>query len=207
MSIKLRKSELMLLGAAIRLNTIVTAFAFGLMSGAGLWFATVILLLRGGEDVGAHLSLLSVFCAGYSVTWGGAWIGFFWGFVYGGLSGGILYWTYAKSLRSDLIRDLLADTGASPLQAPILLLSGPALGTGLGLVAALQLIATTNLLVLRGTAPYSENAALLGQYLPGYTVSVTGSLIGAAELFALTFVGALIVSGVYNTITRARRGR
>lgn len=207
MTIRLRKSELMLLGAAIRLNTIVTALAFGLMSGSAIWLATAILILKGGEDVGAHLSLLGVFCAGYTVTWAGAWIGFFWGVVYGGLSGGILYWTYAKSLRAGLIRALLADTGASPLQAPILLLSGRALGTGLGLVAALQLIATTNWLVLRGTAPYSENAALLGQYLPGYTVSLAGSLIGAAELFALTFLGALLLSAVYNGIARARHRR
>jgi len=204
MSIKLRKSELMLLGAAIRLNTIVTACAFGLMSGAAIWLATVILVAKGGEQVGAHLSLLSVFCAGYSVTWGGAWIGLFWGFVYGGLSGGILYWTYAQTLRADLIRALMADTGSSQLQAPVLLLSGPALGTGLGLVAALQLFATTNWLVLRGTAANSDNAALLGHYLPGYTVSFVGSLAGAVELFALTFVGALLVSAVYNRISRMR---
>jgi hypothetical protein len=205
-SIQLRKSELMLLGAAIRLNTIVTAFAFGLMSGSAIWLATVILVAKGGDEVGTHLSLLSVFFAGYSVTWGGAWLGFFWGFVYGGLSGGILYWTYAKTLRTNLIRALMADTGSSQLQAPILLLSGPALGTGLGLVAALQLIATTNWLVLRGTAPYSDNAALLGHYLPGYTVSFVGSLIGAVELFALTFLGALLVSTVYNKISRMRHG-
>lgn len=205
MSIKLRKSELMLLGAAIRLNTIVTAFAFGLMSGTAVWLATVVLVARGGEDVGTHLSLLSVFFAGYSVTWSGAWIGLAWGFVYGGLSGGILYWTYARSLRADLIRALLEDTGSSQLQVPTLLLSGPALGTGLGIVAALQLIATTNWLVLRGTAAYSDNAALLSHYLPGYTVSFFGSLVGAAELFVLTFLGALVVSGVYNQVSRWRR--
>ena len=204
MSIQLRKSELMLLGAAIRLNTVVTAFAFGLMSGSVIWLATVILVAKGGEEVGSHLSLLSVFCAGYTVTWGGAWIGFFWGFVYGGISGGILYWTYAKTLRADLIRALVADTGSSQLQAPILLLSGPALGTGVGLVAALQLFATTNWLVLRGTAAYSDNAALLGHYLPGYSVSFVGSLIGAAELFALAFAGSLLVGAVYNKISRMR---
>jgi len=204
MAITLRESELMLLGAAIRLNTIVTALTFGLMSGTAIWVATAILLLKGGENLGAHLSLLGVFFAGYTVTWGGSFVGFIWGVVYGGLSGGILYWTYARSLRADLVRALLADTGASPLQAPTLLLSGRALGTGLGLVAALQLFITSNWLVLRGTAPYSSNAALLGQYLPGYSVSFVGSLIGALELFALTYLGALLLSGVYNRITRAR---
>lgn len=204
MSVKLRQGEIVLLDAAIRMNTVVTALAFGLMSGTALWLATVLLLLKDGVHAGGHLSLLAVFMAGYSVTWTGAWIGLLWGFLYGCISGGILYWTYARTLRGDVIRRLLADTGASVLQAPILLLSGRALGTGLGLVAALQLFATTNLLVLRGTAPYSENAALLGHYLPGYTVSFVGSLVGAVELFALTFVGALLVSAVYNTISRMR---
>ena len=62
--------------------------------------------------------------------------------------------------------------------------SGNALGIGLGALMALQLFVTTNWLVLRGTAPYSKNAALLSQYLPGYTVSFAGSLVGALELFA-----------------------
>ena len=95
----LNQAELRLLKAAIRMNMIVMAIAFGLLGGSILWLSTVILLVRGGHDVGPHLSLLSVFLPGYSVTWSGAWIGLAWGVVFGALSGAILYWSYASTLR------------------------------------------------------------------------------------------------------------
>ena len=100
------------LNAAIRVNTIIIAVAMGLLCGAILWSSTAILLLRGGPDVGAHLSLLSVFFPGYSVSWSGAWIGLLWGFVYGALSGIVLYWSYARTLHERLC-ELLVDSPAA----------------------------------------------------------------------------------------------
>ena len=52
----LNEAELKLLKSAIRMNMIVMAIAFGLLAGGVLWLGTVILLLRGGYDVGMHLS-------------------------------------------------------------------------------------------------------------------------------------------------------
>ena len=203
MATNLQPDEERLLRTAIRLNMIVTAVAFGLASGAAIWLATIALVVKGGDDPGAHLSLLSVVMAGYSVTSTGARIGFLWGFIYGALSGGILYWTYARALRRRLVRFLVAEQDTEQLQ-PLLLLSGTAMGIGLGLVAAMQLVAITSWLVLTGRAPYSQNLALLSHYLPGYRVSFVGSLIGAAELFVLAFLGAQLVATVYNAIARAR---
>ena len=57
--------------------------AFGLLCGLALFFATVLLLVRGGSNVGAHLSLLRVYFPGYSVTWLGSLIGFVYAFVGG----------------------------------------------------------------------------------------------------------------------------
>jgi hypothetical protein len=37
--------------------------------------ATIVLVVRGGQEVGPHLGLLSVYLPGYSVTWPGAFIG------------------------------------------------------------------------------------------------------------------------------------
>ncbi len=54
-------AERKVLNAAIRVNTVIMAVAMGLLCAAILWSSTAILLLRGGPDVGAHLSLLSVF--------------------------------------------------------------------------------------------------------------------------------------------------
>jgi hypothetical protein len=65
----LNEAEEDVLDAAIRVNTIIMAVALGLLCGDLLWLSTAILLLRGGHYVGKHLSLLSVFFPGYSVTW------------------------------------------------------------------------------------------------------------------------------------------
>jgi hypothetical protein len=203
----LDEAELKVLKAAIRINTIVTAVAFGLLGGAILWFSTSILLLRGGGNVGAHLSLLSVFFPGYSVTWAGAWIGLAWGVVFGALSGAILYWSYARTLRERLFSRLLDSPASGILTPPTFLISGNALGVGLGALMALQLLLTTNWLVVRGTAPDSHNAALLSHYLPGYTVSFWGSIVGALELFAFAFAISHVLAGTYNFVARFRMQR
>jgi hypothetical protein len=192
------------LAVAIRVNTIIMAVAFAVLGGGLLFLSTVVLLLKGGQYVGMHLSLLSVFFPGYSVTWSGAWIGFVWGMVAGALSGIVLYWSYARSLRERISSQVLETPGATGLTPPTFVFSGNALGIGLGALMALQLFATTNWLVVRGTAPYSKNAALLSQYLPGYSVSFAGSLVGAFELFAVVFVLAHILAGIYNLVARMR---
>jgi hypothetical protein len=49
--------------------------ALGFLAALGLFFATIILVLRGGPDMGQHLTMLSVYLPGYSVSWTGAFIG------------------------------------------------------------------------------------------------------------------------------------
>lgn len=203
----LDQAEVDVMNAAIRINTIIMAVAFGLLGGAILWLSTAILLLRGGYNVGVNLSLLSVFFPGYSVTWSGAWIGLAWGFVSGALSGTVLYWSYARTLRERLEGRILDSPGTASITPPIFVFSGNALGLGLGALMALQLLVTTNWLVVRGTAAYSNNAALMSQYLPGYSVSVGGSIVGALELFAVAFVASHVLAGIYNTVAQLRLQR
>lgn len=69
--------------AILRLNARAWGIAFGLLGGLGLFVATMLLVLKGGENVGQHLGLLAVFLPGYRVTTGGAVIGFVYGFVIG----------------------------------------------------------------------------------------------------------------------------
>jgi hypothetical protein len=69
--------------AILRLNGRAWGIAAGLLFGLGLFIATNILVLQGGENVGAHLSLLSVFFPGYSVSFVGSIIGFIYAFVCG----------------------------------------------------------------------------------------------------------------------------
>jgi hypothetical protein len=57
--------------------------AMGLLLGLGLFIATNFLVLKGGEQVGPRLALLSVYFPGYSVSFVGSLVGFVYLFVIG----------------------------------------------------------------------------------------------------------------------------
>src|SRR4026209_1961402 len=67
----------------LRLNARAWGISAGLLFGVGLFLATVFLVIRGGPNLGQHLSMLRVFFPGYSVTWLRAFVGFISGFVLG----------------------------------------------------------------------------------------------------------------------------
>ena len=73
-----------------RLNTIVVGFTTGIMCGALVFVATIWLVIKGGDSVGPHLSLLSQYFPGYSVTGAGSLVGLAWGFVFGAVAGVLL---------------------------------------------------------------------------------------------------------------------
>lgn len=79
--------------AFARLDQLAMGVAVGAVSGTGLWLATVILVLKRGQQVGPTLSLLRNYLPGFEVTWPGAFIGFLeaglWGFVWGVLGAGL----------------------------------------------------------------------------------------------------------------------
>jgi hypothetical protein len=58
-----------------RYDPVALGVAIATVASGGLFLATAILLLRGGERVGATLSLLGNYLIGYTVTWPGALIG------------------------------------------------------------------------------------------------------------------------------------
>jgi hypothetical protein len=57
--------------------------ACGMLLGLGLFIATNVLVVKGGDVVGPHLSLLGIFFPGYGVTFVGSLIGFVYAFVVG----------------------------------------------------------------------------------------------------------------------------
>jgi hypothetical protein len=82
--------EKMVLTRTVRLSAIVQGVTTGLMVGLGIFIATNWLVLKGGEVVGPHLSLLGQFFIGYRVTFGGSLIGAAYGFVCGFVIGGLI---------------------------------------------------------------------------------------------------------------------
>ena len=64
------------------------------MAGLGLFLATAVLLLRGGEPMGPRLSLLGNYFLGYEVSWAGAWLGL----AEAGVLGAAFGWVLARTL-------------------------------------------------------------------------------------------------------------
>lgn len=84
----------------LRLNARAWGIAVGLLFGTGLLVATLVLVLRGGAQVGPHLNLLGMFLPGYRVSVAGAFIGFAYLFVIGYAIGRLIGGVYNAMARS-----------------------------------------------------------------------------------------------------------
>ena len=82
----------------LHLNAKVHGIVTGVLLGTGIFVATNWLILKGGESVGPHLSLLGQFFWGYSVSFVGSFIGLGYGFVCGFAIGYFMAWTYNRVL-------------------------------------------------------------------------------------------------------------
>jgi hypothetical protein len=86
--------------AVVLLNAKLLGVVVGFLMGAGLFLATIFLVIKGGHNVGAHLSLLAIYFPGYSVSFWGSIIGFFYAFILGFLGGLTLGAVYNKLARA-----------------------------------------------------------------------------------------------------------
>lgn len=206
----LKRSEsdinLKLLHAAIRFNALILGLTGGSLAAVIVYFATHGSMAKWGEYSGNYLGLLAVFFPGYSVSSAGAWIGAFWAFVFVGAFSALSYRLYGRVLGTRISEILLSTTPTeNPVLKPsVMRLHGMSLGLALGVMAGLGLFGSTAVLVIRGTAHESVHAALLANYIPGYSVSLLGGLVGAVQLFALVFISCLLLAAVYNKVVKAR---
>jgi hypothetical protein len=84
---------------ALRLNAAMVGLVLGFLFAAGLFVATVWLVIKGGPHPGAHLILLSQFFPGYSISFLGAICGSVYGFIVGFVTGAVLGAVYNKLAR------------------------------------------------------------------------------------------------------------
>jgi len=87
---KTESTEQLLRRAFARLDAVAFGVAVGALCGVGLCAATMILALKGGDDVGHYLRLLWQYFPGYHVTLPGAFIGLGYGFLAGFVAGWLL---------------------------------------------------------------------------------------------------------------------
>jgi tetrahydromethanopterin S-methyltransferase subunit G len=88
--------EQLLEQAVLHFNGNILGIVFGTVTGLIILIATNWLVIRGGENVGTHLGLLSNFFIGYSVTFVGSLIGAIYGFVTGYILGFLTAWIYNR---------------------------------------------------------------------------------------------------------------
>ena len=94
MAVEDKELERVILTRLVRLNAKVHGLVTGLVAGLLIFVATNWLVLKGGKQVGPHLSLLGQFFIGYRVTFLGSLIGFAYAFVCGFIAGYCIGWMY-----------------------------------------------------------------------------------------------------------------
>ncbi|MCP5098459.1 MAG: hypothetical protein GY943_23155 [Chloroflexi bacterium] len=93
------KLEKIILTRMVQLNAEVSGLVTGFICGLGLFIATNWLVIKGGDVIGPHLSLLGQFFIGYKVTFFGSIIGLFYGFVTGFIIGYAIAFLYNMFLK------------------------------------------------------------------------------------------------------------
>ncbi len=73
-------------------------------------------------------------------------------------------------------------------------------GLAFGAVSGVGLFVATIWLVLRGGVNVGEHLGLLSVYLPGYSVSIVGSLIGFVYAFVIGYGAGRTIATVYNKL-------
>lgn len=194
-----------LLHATVKLNTLLFAGISGIMAGLSLLCVTYVALYRGLRIPGEFLNLLGVFLPGYGVSAAGAWVGFFWGSLLGAIAGALMYRIYARGIRRQVADYVAGNVSPQSLEYVVLRIYGHPLGLALGGIAALGLLVTTNLLAPHGAADEKAQAELLSHYLPGYSVTFFGSILGAAEIFVIAYLFCLLLGAVYNHVVTLRQ--
>ena len=170
----------------VRINARAWGIATGAVLGLGLCFATLVLVWKGGNDIGQNLGRLSNILPGYSVSYGGAFLGLVYGFFIGYGLGRVL------GPRRDLA-DTQQDGSAIHVR-----LAARSWGLTLSGLLALVLFLMTNVLWLRGGKSVGPLLGKLHLYFPGYSVDFIGSLIGCAYMLALGWIIGQCIAIVYN---------
>jgi hypothetical protein len=85
-------------------------------------------------------------------------------------------------------------------RAQVAHLHAKAWGVAIGSLSAVALFTATIFLVLRGGPNMGQHLNLLGIFLPGYSVSVTGAFIGVVYAFVIGYALGRLVGFVYNRV-------
>lgn len=93
-------------------------------------------------------------------------------------------------------------TDTEAVQRALRRLNERAWGISLGLLLGLGLMSATLFLVIKGGQGVGQHLALLGNYFPGYRVTVAGAFVGFVYAFVLGYAMGRVVGTIYNRLVR-----
>lgn len=88
------------------------------------------------------------------------------------------------------------------IEHAVLRLNAVATGIGLGLLAGIGLLLATLFLAVKGGPWTGQHLGLLGQYFPGYSVTVGGAFIGFVYAFIVGGAAGHLLAVIYNRFAR-----
>ena len=88
------------------------------------------------------------------------------------------------------------------IRRAVLRLNAVTTGISVGLLAGGGLLLATVWLVVRDGADAGPHLGLLGQYLPGYTVTYTGGVLGLLYGCVIGYCCGFLVARIYNMLAR-----
>ena len=94
------------------------------------------------------------------------------------------------------------DSTEDDLATVTLRLNARAWGVAVGLLFGLGLFVATNILVLKNGPDVGRHLGLLRAFLPGYRVTLGGSLIGFLYAFMIGYGVGWAIGRVYNALAR-----
>lgn len=94
------------------------------------------------------------------------------------------------------------DEAREALRQTLLRLNARAWGIAVGLLFGLGLFVATTILVVKGGPDVGSHLSLIGQFLPGYRVSIPGAFIGFGYLFVIGYAIGRTIGAVYNALAR-----
>ena len=86
--------------ALAKLDPVALGLAVGIVCGMGVFFATAVLLLKGGDTIGPRLALLQHYLIGYRVTWLGSLVGLIEATIVGYMIGHVCAWLHNTLINS-----------------------------------------------------------------------------------------------------------
>jgi hypothetical protein len=186
-------------------NAISFGLVFGGMVGLGIFTATLVLVIKGGPDVGRNLGLLREFVPGYSVSFLGAFIGFLWAQVLFCLLAIPAAWLYYRSVLRHIAVTRKA-VGDEALLNTVARIRIPGFAVACGLFCGSVILIATLWLILthRPGTKLGPHMALLAHYLPGYSVSIGGAVIGFVEGLVFGAIAFASVAWIYDRLTLDR---